>query len=250
MQRSSSLCQLSLGQTFSKETGLRPAGPDTSRPSSATVSLLSPSRCGIIHIPQCKYSISRGATLKANFAQTRTRYVFAMLRHRTTGAVPTARNTTERVISLIFVNGADMNLQDQLRQRGSKVKSLVCHPGNSATNIQVSTAASGKGNGLNNRMFSFMANSVSQSSADGCLPLLACAVSPEAQSGDFYIPGKEGPVSTLLQVPPTRRLACCMVFVDSVRNRKACNSMLHAPFTAGKVAQGKQPQQRQSDKGQ
>jgi hypothetical protein len=86
----------------------------------------------------------------------------------------------------------DLCSQDKLASRNSKVKSLVC--------LKQTTAASGKGSGFDNRMFSFVVNLLSQSSADGSLPLLACAVDPEAQSGDFYIPGKEGLGSRLMQV--------------------------------------------------
>lgn len=92
-------------------------------------------------------------------------------------------------------------MQDKLAEKGSKIKSLVAHPGGAATNLQKTTAESGKGSGMDNRMVSFILNSMMQSPADGSLPLLACAVLPEAESGDFYIPGKEGLGSKLMQVP-------------------------------------------------
>ena len=101
------------------------------------------------------------------------------------------------------------------------MKSLVCHPGGAATNIQITTAASGKGSGVNNRVFSFITNAISQSPADGCLPLLACAVLPEAESGDFYIPGKEGLGSRVMQVPPCSWLPAAGCRVQSWR-RASC----------------------------
>jgi hypothetical protein len=94
----------------------------------------------------------------------------------------------------------DMCSQDKLASRESKVKSLVCHPGGAITNLHQNTAASGKGSGVGNPLFAFVTNMISQSSADGSLPLLACAVDPEAQSGDFYVPGQKNLGSWLTQV--------------------------------------------------
>lgn len=65
--------------------------------------------------------------------------------------------------------------------------------------LQVTTAASGKGTGMDNRLSSFFGNLICQSAADGALPLLTSAVS-DAESGDFYVPGKQGLGATLMQV--------------------------------------------------
>lgn len=116
-----------------------------------------------------------------------------------------ARYQQTKLCNTVFT----LALKDKLGAKGSKVKSLVCHPGGAATNLQATTAASGKGNGVNNRMFSFIASAVSQSAADGALPLLACAVASDAESGDFYVPGKEGFASKMIQdtvVGPPKKL--------------------------------------------
>lgn len=55
---------------------------------------------------------------------------------------------------------------------------------------------------------------VAQSAADGSLPLLAAAVAPDAQAGDFYIPGKQGPWALMagaaLPQRPQRITARCV----------------------------------------
>ena len=121
-------------------------------------------------------------------------------------------------------------LQDKLDAKGSKVKSLVCHPGGAATNLQATTAASGKGNGVNNRMFSFIASAVSQSAADGALPLLACAVASDAESGDFYVPEKEGFASKMIQVHPFSQCCAPLVFLTvQVTSRFEQRSIVCSP---------------------
>lgn len=91
-------------------------------------------------------------------------------------------------------------LQDKLEARGSKVKSLVAHPGAAITDLRANTAASGEGHGMDNRVLGFLANNLSQSAADGSLPLLACSVEPEAKSGDFYVPGHASLGSMIIKV--------------------------------------------------
>jgi hypothetical protein len=92
----------------------------------------------------------------------------------------------------VVVSACSLWLQERLVERGSKVKALVAHPGGAATGLQPTTAANSVGSGAGSRIFNFFANFLSQSAADGALPLLAATVSPDAQSGDFYRPGQMG----------------------------------------------------------
>ena len=76
-------------------------------------------------------------------------------------------------------------LHHRLREKDSKVKSLVAHPGWANTELQVTTNKAG---GLSS-WTSIFARWVSQSEEDGTLGILSCAVLPEAECGKFYGPG-------------------------------------------------------------
>ena len=77
-------------------------------------------------------------------------------------------------------------LHKRLQERGSKIKALVAHPGFANTELQVTTNRHGGMSGAS----SIVARLISQSAEDGALGLISCATLPEAQSGDFYGPGK------------------------------------------------------------
>lgn len=77
-------------------------------------------------------------------------------------------------------------LHQKLQQAQSKVKALVAHPGFANTELQVTTNK----NGGMSSWSSLGAKWISQSAEDGALGILSCAVLPEAQSGEFYGPGK------------------------------------------------------------
>ena len=84
-----------------------------------------------------------------------------------------------------------MALHDELKAKGSKVKALACDPGWAHSNLQVSAVSSGT-------MSSFSAKFgvlFAQSAADGSLPCSLACFSPEANSGDFYMPSKAGGMS-------------------------------------------------------
>lgn len=76
-------------------------------------------------------------------------------------------------------------LHHRLREKESKVKAMVAHPGWANTELQVTTHKAG---GMSS-WSSIIARWVSQSEEDGTLGLLSCAVLPEAECGSFYGPG-------------------------------------------------------------
>lgn len=79
-------------------------------------------------------------------------------------------------------------LHQRLQAKGSKVKALVAHPGLANTNLQQkSVEEGGMGRGFT-RWFMKM----SQSMEDGAMGLISCMCLPDAQSGQFYGPGKAG----------------------------------------------------------
>jgi NAD(P)-dependent dehydrogenase (short-subunit alcohol dehydrogenase family) len=78
-------------------------------------------------------------------------------------------------------------LARRLAARGAGVKSIACHPGYAATNLQFvgprlegSSLAAGIMR-LGNRLFS-------QDAAHGALPTLYAAAAPDAQNGDYFGP--------------------------------------------------------------
>ncbi len=77
-------------------------------------------------------------------------------------------------------------LHHKLTASGSKVKALVAHPGLANTNLQTTSVEKG---GMG-RLFTSWFMKMSQSMEDGSMGLLSCMFLPEAQSGEFYGPGK------------------------------------------------------------
>ena len=81
-------------------------------------------------------------------------------------------------------------LHHRLRERGSKVKALVAHPGLSRTNLQKTTVEEGGMGQTFTRLFMRLG----QSSEDGAMGILSCMCLPDASSGQFYGPGS-GPLA-------------------------------------------------------
>ena len=98
-----------------------------------------------------------------------------------------------------------MALHDELEGKGSKVKALACDPGWAHSNLQVSAVSTGT-------MSNFLAklgSSIAQSAPDGSLPCSLACFSPEANSGDFYMPSKMGgmngePIRSILGGEPVK----------------------------------------------
>jgi len=82
-------------------------------------------------------------------------------------------------------------LDERFKQKSSKVKALVAHPGLSATNLQVESVSTG---GMNSGWFINMFMGSAMSPEDGTVGLLMAMCKTDAQSGDFYGPkGMNGP---------------------------------------------------------
>ena len=95
-----------------------------------------------------------------------------------------------KLANLIFTYALD----DRIRQKSLKVKSLCAHPGLCATSLMPNSE---RLKGASGAMSLFQ-----QSAEDGTLGLLHCCCDPEAESGDFY--GPEG--SPIFATGPARKL--------------------------------------------
>lgn len=86
-------------------------------------------------------------------------------------------------------------LHRRLQQSGSGVKALASHPGWSRTNLQSTGMNTGKKTVMS-RLLRFAMGTltllIGQSAAEGALPMLYAATSPDAQSGEYYGPGGMG----------------------------------------------------------
>lgn len=91
-----------------------------------------------------------------------------------------ARYQQSKLANCVFT----YSLHEKLQAKGSKIKSLVCHPGLAASNLQVVTADSSWM--ISMYMTFFMAKS--QSVEDGAVPLIKCITDPALPSGTFLGP--------------------------------------------------------------
>ena len=92
-----------------------------------------------------------------------------------------------KLSNLLFTFEADKRLRD----RGSQVKSVACHPGYASTHLQMAGAEM-EGSGLK-RWGMAMANSLFAQSPDmGALPTLYAATHPDVESGDYIGPSSIG----------------------------------------------------------
>jgi NAD(P)-dependent dehydrogenase (short-subunit alcohol dehydrogenase family) len=82
-------------------------------------------------------------------------------------------------------------LDRRLRASGSPVRSIVCHPGYAATNLQyVGPAMEGKA--IKGFLMGLGGALLAQSARMGALPTVYAAVAPEAEGGDFIGPKLAG----------------------------------------------------------
>lgn len=79
-------------------------------------------------------------------------------------------------------------MQGKLEAKGSKVKSLVGHPGASVTSLADNITKYSPGSIMDFKFLKNLFLYLAQSAGDGSLPLLAAATDPAAKSGDFYAP--------------------------------------------------------------
>ena len=95
-------------------------------------------------------------------------------------------------------------LHDRLKAKESKIKALVCHPGLSTTNLQVTSADE---QGASPCILSLLMK-FAQSSADGTIPLLKMILDENVSSGDFYGPTEGMGWMRGLPVKHTPELEC------------------------------------------
>jgi NAD(P)-dependent dehydrogenase (short-subunit alcohol dehydrogenase family) len=77
-----------------------------------------------------------------------------------------------------------IELDKRLKDSGTNILSVVCHPGVSATNL--ASRGSGKEEGT---LFKYMFNMIAQSAQKGTLPLLYAAANEEITGGEYIGPG-------------------------------------------------------------
>jgi protochlorophyllide reductase len=85
-----------------------------------------------------------------------------------------------------------MALNDQLKEKGSKVKSLACDPGFATTDLVKNSDADESSWLLRCMTFLSSVLNASQSPANGSLSFVLCAFAPDSESGDFYMPSARG----------------------------------------------------------
>ena len=79
-------------------------------------------------------------------------------------------------------------LQRKLEKTGNQTISLACHPGYAATNLQI-TGARMAGATLREKILRIGNQLLAQTPQMGALPSLYAATAPQAQGGDYIIPG-------------------------------------------------------------
>lgn len=92
---------------------------------------------------------------------------------------PTKAYTQSKLANVMFM----LELDRRLQSSGSKVKSIACHPGYSATNLQ-DTGPSG----VMNRIYKVTNALMAQSAQMGAMPTVLAAAGVEARSGGYYGP--------------------------------------------------------------
>ena len=92
---------------------------------------------------------------------------------------PTAAYAQSKLANVLF----GLELDRRLRANGSKIRSILAHPGYAATNLQ-----SAGPTGLTKAMLKISNTVMAQSAAKGALPQLYAATAPEAQGGQFIGP--------------------------------------------------------------
>lgn len=80
-------------------------------------------------------------------------------------------------------------LDRKARRNGLNIKSVACHPGYSATNLQ-KRGPEKSGNSVKKLFMKGMNKIFAQSAAKGALPMLYAATSEKAESGDYIGPDK------------------------------------------------------------
>lgn len=97
---------------------------------------------------------------------------------------PAKAYSQSKIANLMFA----LELQRQSDKNGWGIMSMAAHPGVSRTNLLITGAGKWSSAGIIRRFFPFLF----QPQAQGALPTLFAATSPEAQGGVYYGPNKMG----------------------------------------------------------
>lgn len=101
---------------------------------------------------------------------------------------PLVAYTQSKLANMLFA----FELQRRLGARGSRVASIACHPGYSATNLQSTGVGMDGGSGIWRRVYRLTNALLAQSAREGSYPLVLAAAAPDAKSGAYYGPTKFG----------------------------------------------------------
>ena len=117
-----------------------------------------------------------------------------------TGYSPTKAYTQSKHANMLF----GLELARRLKAAGSPVKSVICHPGYSNTNLQ-STGPQG----LLNIFYKPLNSLAAQPARKGAIPTVLAAAGLKAESGHYYGPtgiaDARGPVGTATIIPHAKR---------------------------------------------
>jgi NAD(P)-dependent dehydrogenase (short-subunit alcohol dehydrogenase family) len=107
--------------------------------------------------------------------------------HAEAGYSPWSAYGRSKLANLLFA----FELDRRLRAAGRVARSLACHPGYAATNLQASSARA-LGSPLWSALYAVGARLLAQDARGGALPLVYAACAPEAQGGEYVGPGGLG----------------------------------------------------------
>lgn len=100
------------------------------------------------------------------------------------GYNPTDSYAQSKLANLLY----GFELQRRLSARGSKVVSIPCHPGYSATNLQSAGVGQEGGSKFYRFLYGITNKIVAQSAEHGAYPLVLAAADPTAEAGAYYGP--------------------------------------------------------------
>ena len=97
---------------------------------------------------------------------------------------PTVAYGQSKLANLMYA----LELQRRLDARGSAVKSVACHPGYAATNLQSAGVGMDGGSKFFQCLYALTNRFFAQSAEEGAYPLVLAAADPSARGGAYYGP--------------------------------------------------------------